>query len=573
MTSILQKSPSANTRPVTIRGARKGASVWIVLSIVIVAMLLVIGLPLAKLVAAGTSPDGLAAATESLTGQSGALQNSLLLGAIVGIVGTAIGFVLAFAQVFLDFRGKRFLHLMSLLPLISPPFAAATAIITLFGRRGIVSYQLFGLELNIYGLGGLALVLSMTFAPLAYLNTRGMMQNLDPSLFEASAALGSSEVRTLFRVTIPMVVPALLTSFLVLFVEAIADLANPLVLGGDFRVLASQIYFAIAGGGDIARAAGIAMVLLLPALAVFTIQKYWANKRSVVTVSGKPTGQLRPVQSLAIKVPVLAICGTWVLFVGLVYATIVVGGFTKIIGVNNSFTLDHYAFIFRLGSDAMRTTLTMALVAAPIAAILAVLIAWLVVRHLGRAGRVLDFAGMLGSAIPGTVLGLGFALAYSRPTEVFGVQILPALAGGLAAGAGSIAIVMVFVARGIPTGQQASISAFRQINKQVDEAAISLGANQFTTLTRVSIPLISPAIITALTYAITKSMTTITAIIFITTPQTKVMTSQILDEVDAGRFGNAFAYCTVLIAMVLVVLALTSLALRALNRSRKLTNS
>lgn len=571
MTSLLP--PPAPTKPPAVRGARKGASVWIILGVVIVAMLLVIGLPLAKLVVAGTSPDGLAAVGRAITGPSGALQNSLLLGAVVGLVGTVIGFLSAFAQVFLDFRGKKVLHLLSLLPLISPPFAAATAVITLFGKRGIVSYQLFGLELDIYGLGGLALVLSMTYAPLAYLNIRGMMQNLDPSLFEASAALGSSEVRTLFRVTIPMVVPALLTSFLVLFVESIADLANPLVLGGDFRVLASQIYFAVAGGGDIATASGIALVLLLPALAVFTIQKYWSNRRSVVSVSGKPTGALRPVRSLAIKIPVLTVLGLWALLVTLVYTTILVGGFTKIIGVNNSFTLDHYAFIFRLGSDAIRTTLFMALVAAPIAAILAVLIAWLVVRHLGRAGRVLDFAGMLGSAIPGTVLGLGFALAYSRPTEILGVQILPALAGGLAVGAGSIAIVMVFVARGIPTGQQASISALRQINRQVDEAAISLGANQFTTLVKVSIPLISPAIITALTYAITKSMTTITAIIFITTPQTKVMTSQILDEVDAGRFGNAFAYCTVLIVLVLVVLALTSLALRALNRSRKLSTS
>ena len=120
--------------------------------------------------------------------------------------------------------------------------------------------------------------------------------------------------------------------------------------------------------------------------------------------------------------------------------------------------------------------------------------------------------------------------------------------------------------------EQAGVS-YDAVAPQVDEAAISLGANQFTTLVRVSVPLISPAIVTALTYAITKSMTTITAIIFITTPQTKVMTSQILDEVDAGRFGNAFAYCTVLIALVLVVLALTSVALRALNRSRKLSNS
>jgi iron(III) transport system permease protein len=256
-----------------------------------------------------------------------------------------------------------------------------------------------------------------------------------------------------------------------------------------------------------------------------------------------------------------------------VYATIVVGGFTNILGVNNTWTLDHYLFVGRLGSDAIRTTLLMTLVAAPIAALLAVLIAWLVVRHLGRAGRALDFAGMLGSAIPGTVLGLGFALAYSQATVLFGVSLLPDLAGGASAGAGAFAIIMVFIARGIPTGQQASISSLKQINPQVDEAAISLGANQFTTLVRVSIPLISPAIITAVTYAITKSMTTITAIIFITTPQTKVMTSQILDEVDAGRFGNAFAYCTILIAMVLVIIAVTSLFLRRLNRSRKTIQS
>lgn len=562
MTSLLSAPPR-------VAGVRRGASVWLILGIVLVAVLLVLALPVARLLAAGTSPDGLAAIARSFTGEAGALQNTLLLGVIVGVVGTFIGFVTAFAQVFLEFPGKRILHWLTLLPMISPPFAAATAIITLFGRRGIVSYQLFGLEIDIYGLGGLVLVISMTFAPLAYLNVRGMLQNLDPSLFEASAALGSSELRTLVRVTLPMITPALLTSFLILFVEGIADLANPLVLGGDFRVLASQIYFAIAGSGDIATAAGIALVLLVPALLVFVIQKYWSNRKSVVTVTGKPTGRLRPVRSLVIRVPALIICGFWALLVLLVYGAIVAGGFTKIIGVNNEFTLDHYLFVQRLGADAMRTTLLMTLAAAPIAAALAVCIAWLVVRHLGRAGRILDFAGMLGSAIPGTVLGLGFALAYSQPTTVFGFQLLPALAGGLAVGAGSVAIVMVYVARGIPTGQQASISALKQINPQIDEAATSLGANQFKTLTTVTIPLIAPAIITAVTYAITKSMTTITAIIFITTPQTKVMTSQILDEVDAGRFGNAFAYCTVLILMVVVVLAITSLLLRGLNRSRR----
>lgn len=215
----------------------------------------------------------------------------------------------------------------------------------------------------------------------------------------------------------------------------------------------------------------------------------------------------------------------------------------------------------------------MTLIATPIAALLALLIAWLVVRHLPRAGRILDFVGMLGIAVPGTVLGLGFALAYSGPTWFLGHRILPPLAGGLATGAGAVSIIMVYIARAIPTGQQACISALKQINPQVEEASTSLGASQITTLRLITLPLLRSGVVTAMTYGITKSMTMITAIIFITTPQTKVMTAQILDEVDAGHFGNAFAYCTVLIVLVLIVLALASLAINQLNRSMRTAQS
>ena len=211
----------------------------------------------------------------------------------------------------------------------------------------------------------------------------------------------------------------------------------------------------------------------------------------------------------------------------------------------------------------------MTLVAAPIAAVMALIIAWLVVRKFPKIGKILDFWGMLGIAIPGTVLGLGFALAYSNPTWLLGKQILPTLAGGLAVGSGAIAIILVYIARASPTGQQACISALKQINPQVEEAARSLGASQVSTLVKVTLPLVRSGIVTAVTYGITKSMTMITAIIFITTPQTKVMTSQILDEVDAGRFGHAFAYCTLLIGLVLIILMIANLLVNRLNRSTR----
>lgn len=551
---------------------RKARDPFLILTttVVVVCLFFVIGLPVFKLLQAGVTGDGLQAFLEATFLNPVALFNSLILGCLVGLLGTFLGFCTAFAQIKLKYPGKKLFHWIYLLPVISPPFAVATAIITLFGKRGLITYGVFGLDFNIYGLHGLVLVLAMTFTPVAYMNIRGMLINLDPALNEAAESLGCSALQILRKVTIPLVMPSLLSSFLILFVEGLADLANPLVLGGDYKVLASEIYFAVAGDGNIAKAAGISCSLIIPALIVFVLQRYWASKKSVVTVTGKPAGRPQPVTANSVRIPIMAISFIWAAFIVLCYATLFIGGLTKLLGINNTFTLEHYQFVFALGNDAIFTTLFMAIVAAPLAALLAVMIAWLVVRYLKRAGAVLDFIGMLGSAIPGTVLGLGFALAYANPTWFMGYQILPALAGGGALGAGAVAIIMVFIARGNPTGQQTNIAALRQINPQIEEAAISVGASGQIVLRKVTFPLLLPAIMSAITYAITKSMTTITAIIFITTPQTKVMTSQILDEVDAGRLGNAFAYCAVLIAMVIVVLSVMGIVQKIVARNLKL---
>lgn len=548
---------------------RESASVWVILACVLAVLVLILGIPVIRLLTAALGTTGRAAMAGAFANHGETFVHSIVLGLLVGVCGTFLGFVCAYVQTFVKMPGKKVMHWLTLLPTISPPFAAATAIITLFGKRGMVTNGLFGMEVNIYGLPGLVMVLTMTFTPVAYLNIKGMFENLDPATFEAASSLGASEFQTLFKVTIPMVLPSMLSSFLVLFVEGIADLANPLVIGGDYRVLASQIYFAVAGSGDVAGAAGVALVLLVPALTVFFIQKYWANKKSVVTVTGKPTGSLKPVRSKTVLIPMLIFNFLWIVLVAMVYLTLLVGGFVKILGVDNTFTWDHFTFVRSLGADAIGTTLVLTLIAAPLAALLALAIGWLVVRHLPRFGRLLDLWGMLGVAIPGTVLGLGFALAYSNSTVLFDYEILPPLAGGLAVGGGAIAIIMVFVARGDPTGQQAFISALQQINPQVEEAATSLGASPLTVVRKVTLPLMSSALVTAITYGITKSMTTITAIIFITTPETKVMTSQILDEVDAGRFGNAFAYSSLLIVLVLVVLGIANVLLRQLNHSTR----
>ncbi|WP_308797909.1 ABC transporter permease [Agromyces silvae] len=538
----------------------------IVLAIVVIALVFLIAVPLWRVIQYALTPDGLGVLASIVTNPTNVriAINTLVLGVTVGTVGTVVGFLFAFAQVRLRFRGKKLLHLIALLPIVSPPFAVATSLITLFGRNGMISSDLLGLSLDVYGLSGLTIVLSLSFFPVAYMNMKGMLESMDPALDEASSDLGGTALRTFRKVTLPLMLPAIAGSFLLLFVEAIADLANPLVIGGDYTVLAARAYLALTGEYNVPAAAGYSIALLLPALLVFGLQRYWVTRKNVVTITGKPAGTQRPIRDLRIAIPVLTIVVAIALFIILIYATVLIGGFVKILGVNNELTLDHYRYILLgVGSDATRDTVMLALIATPIAGILGMAIGWLVVRKLRRLGGVLDFVGMLGVAVPGTVLGIGYAVSYSTPVEIFGLQVFPALAGGAAILGGVVAIVMVFVATTVPMGQRAAISSLQQIHPAIDEAATSLGASGARTFRTVTLPLIRPALLTGLVSAFAKCMTLLSAIVFITTPSVQLMTAQILNEVESGRFGNAFAFCTLLIVIVLTVVGLMNLVLRS----------
>jgi iron(III) transport system permease protein len=526
-----------------------------VITAVVLILAILIGYPLVRILTQAFGAEGLETLRNIATSPANraVLLNTVVLGVLVGAVGTAIGFAFAYAQARLDFRGKKLLHLIALLPIVSPPFAVATAVITLFGRSGLVTNKMLGLDYNIYGLTGLTLVLSLSFFPVAYMNLLGMLRSLDPATDEAASSLGANRWKIFRSVTIPMLIPGFASCFLLLFVEAIADLANPLVIGGDFTVLSSRAYIAITGEYDVASGAAYSLVLLLPGLLVFLVQRYWAERRSVVSVTGKPSGNITLLRSPLARIPLLTVVLAIAALIVAIYVTVFVGAFTAILGVNNTFTLANYRYVLSgIGSDAMFTTTILALIATPVAGVLGMILAWLVVRKVRRGRGALDFLGMLGLAVPGTVLGIGYA----------NIQLLPALAGGGAIFGGALAIVMVYVIRSMPSGQRSGIAALQQIDPAIDEASTSLGASGLRTFRSITLPLIRPALLSGLTYAFARAMTTLSPIIFITTPQTKIMTSQILSEVDSGRFGNAFAYCTILIAIVLGVIGLMNLLIR-----------
>ncbi len=547
------------------KGIKLDLPTKITLTVVILLLTLLVIVPLLNILLRAFDPEGRVVLAKALYHEvtRQIIKNTVWLGISVGTIGTALGFILAYVQVRMDFRGKKLLHVICLVPLISPPFAFATAVIILFGRSGMITRGIFEATPTLYGYPGLVIVLTTSFFPVAYMIFLGLLRNMDPSLDEASAILGGTKIRTFRKITFPMLIPGIASSFLLLFVESIADLANPLVIGGDYSVLASRAYIAINGEYNVPGGAAYSLMLLIPGLLIFILQRYLGGRKNVVTVTGKPSGRIALIQSRRAKFLLLLVPTLLAIFIVMIYTTVILGGFIKVLGVANEFTLEHYRYILSgIGNEAIIKTTLLALIATPIAGILGMLIAWLVSRKVRRGSEILDFFGMLGLAVPGTVLGIGFAITFNVPLKIGDFTWLPQLAGGAAIFGGAIAIIMVYTIRSSPAGQRAGIAALQQIHPEIDEASASLGASGFKTFWKVTLPLIKGALLTGLMFAFARSMTTLSPIIFITTPDTPILTSRILGEVDSGRFGSAFAFCTVLIVLVLLVMGSINLLVR-----------
>lgn len=545
-----------------IRAIFQDPTLAIVLLIVIVFVILMIVMPLMAMIFESVTPDALPLFVRYLTDPvyQSIITNTLVMGVVVGSMGTIVGFLFAFVQTKLDVPFKRFMHIIALVPVISPPFAVATACIVLFGRGGSISRGVFGVRYDIYGLDGLTLVMTLSFFTVAYLNLRGMMLALDPALDEAATNLGAGKWRTFRTVTLPMLIPGIASSFLLIFVESIADLGNPLVMGGNYEVLATRIYVTIIGLYDTTGAAVLSVVLLVPSLTVFLIQRYWISRISVVSVTGKPAGKAQAISHPLVRwglfTITMLICGLIVL----IYGTILHGAFVQVPGVRNDFTLDHFDFVINgIGAKAMQDTTILSLIATPLAGLLGMVIAYLVVRREFPGKNALDFGAMLGIAVPGTIIGIGYVLLFNSDIVVNlpflgDVTILPKLTGGRAIFGGALAIVIVYIVRSVPAALRSGTAALSQIDPSIEEASISLGADSARTFRKITLPLIRPAFLAGLIFAFARSMTTISAIIFLTTPETKIMTQQILNEVENGRYGNAFAYCVILIGIVMVAI-------------------
>ncbi len=486
-----------------------------------------------------------------------AITNTLSVGFCVSVVSALVGLLFAYVEVYVRLGGRfmaGLFRVVSILPVVSPPFVLSLSMILLFGKSGLITRGLLGIpDNNIYGFWGIFVVQSLTFFPVCYMMLKGLLKNIDPSLEEAARDMGASRWKVFTSVTLPLILPGLGNAFLVTFIESIADFANPMIIGGSYDTLATTIYLQITGAYDKEGAAAMAVVLLCITLLMFVVQKYVLEARSTSTLSGKASRARMLITDASVRLPLSILCGAVALFVVVMYACVPLGALFKTWGRDYSLTTKWFGLVFSRyhGLQAFRDSFLLSFVSAPITALLSMIISYLVVKRSFRFKGFIEAVSMLAMAVPGTVLGVGYIRGFSG--GLFHTGVMQGLYGSAAI------LVIVFIVRSLPTGTRSGISALRQIDKSIEESAYDMGADSFTVFMTVTLPLIKDSFLSGLVTAFVRSITAISAIILLVTPQFLLITVQINEFAGKGDYGVACAFSTILIVITYAAVLLMNL--------------
>jgi iron(III) transport system permease protein len=468
--------------------------------------------------------------------------NTLLLGAITTSIVLIVSFSISYTLNKTDLPLKGFLRIVALLPLVSPPFIFSLALIIIAGRRGLL-YNLFGISPTIYGWPGLITAQVLSFLPLGFLMVNNVLQSIDPSLEDASSDLGASQAVTLFKVIIPLSLPGLFKAALLVFIMALADFGNPMLIGGGLPIMATDAYNLWIGEQNVEMASVFCILLIIPSIVVYVIQNYILKGGYYVTVSGQMVGAERRKVAWFIKYPFFAVSLLVCLIIIACFGVILLSSVTKLFMINNRLTLQHFASY--AGWRALKTSFTVSVMAAVITSFTSIIFSYIIVRKKPLGREFLEFIALLGFAVPGTVMGIGYILVFNRQPILL---------------TGTLFIIIINISfREFPVGLEAGISKLHQIDLSIEEASRDLGAGSLKTFLKAVLPLMSSAFAASFLYTFMVGMITISAVIFLIAPGTNLASLLILRLAETGNIGKASAMAVMLTIIVLISLMLLRL--------------
>lgn len=469
----------------------------------------------------------------------GALKNTLIVGG-GGMLGACLlGVPLAYCTARFVVRGRSVIATLAVLALVSPPFIGAYSWVMVAGNNGWLTQNMKALGLTmptIYGAHGIILVFSLKFFPFVYLMTETALRNINRAYEEAAENLGCSATARFFKITLPLVFPAVSSGAILSFVLSIADFGTPSIIGRDYRTLSTVAYnqYTSEMGGPPTMAVSISMLMIVIAMLAVLLQRYLMGPRryaGALTNLSVP----KPCHG-AFGVAVHALCYSIVALATMPIAVVIYTSFLETNGpvFTGGFGLNSYARVIREVPDVIVNTFKFSLLATLLITLAGGLISYVVVRRETAAAGLLDALLMVPYVVPGVVLAIGFLLCFQ-----YGAFDL--------IGTSTIIVLMLFVRR-LPYGVRATSAVLRQIKPSIEEAAVNLGASPLHAFARVTVPLMLPGVIAGAMMSFITAINELSATLLLYTARTTTMPVRIYSAVLDGEFGIAAALAALLLA-------------------------
>lgn len=474
-----------------------------------------------------------------------AALNSLFITVLSTGTATLFGFLFAYTVTRTDVPGRRFFRVLALLPLFSPPFMVAFSYMMMFGKNGLLTYGLLGIRPNIFGWRGLWLSQTISFFPAAAIVIEGVLRSISPNVEHAGRNLGATGFRLFRTVTLPLARPGIAGAALLVSIQVLADFGNPIMIGGNFSVLATEAWLRVEGWGDVRGAAVLSSLLLVPSLVLFAAQRIWVSRRTYATLTGRAGAADLQRTGPTVRILLFSFCAATSVLVLLVYAALIIGAFVKGWGFDWTPTLRNLSEVASRSPELIRSLLYAA--AAGLAGtLIAMTAAYIVSRKQFVLKRLVDVTAMLPAALPGIFFGIGYAIVFTRPPlDLYGSAAI---------------IVLSLVFWNISVGYQSGVAAFSQISPSFGEAASNLGAKSMRIFREIEIPLIRGAFFSSFTVSFIRAATTLSVVVFLATSSNTVATFSIMNLVNDGFYGKAAALTTALLLSSFALLGAARLA-------------
>lgn len=486
------------------------------------------------------------------------LKHSFFVSSIVTVLSIFFGCVISFTLTRIKFLGRNLLKVLVLLPLVNPPFVGSISFIMLFGKRGLITNKLLGLSVSPFGWYGIVFIETLGLTTFAYLLISSSIKKVDTSIEEAARNLGASEFRILKDITLPMMIPEICGTALLVFLTSLSDFGTPIMIGGDFQTLSSDLYIQITGLYDMKSAVTSGIILLIPCIVIFIIYKYYIQKKVYFTQNSESMDIEYKQISPTVKGLMIFIATLFIGIVVLKYSFIIIGAFTRGWGYDYTFTLDHFKTALSGEWAPFINSLKLSIIVAIAASFLGVFTSYLIKSKSSKLSSIIDFVVTLPSAVPGILFGIGYLVTFKYPFLGIGKYIFTGSQPLILLGT-NIIIYLICIARCTNIGLRSGYALIDHLDPDLEKASYNLGAGKFFTFKAITMPLLKDAFFSAFFKNFSTAMTTLGAIIFLITPGNTVAVQEIFQIITSSSVGDAAALALTLSFLILIFLGLFKL--------------